>query len=173
MTLTVLLYLDLNQDNLGNTQIRLLNVFQKTRVFQPWLCCCVTVVRSPHMFGLHCQAGVTALSPETLPNACQKKPRWKNRTHSATAGLEALRAGAPEEALAGGQFPVPTSPTSTLGPAAKILISLMPSCFAVLRPGRKSFLRAAFCRDWAGSFRVVVLGAGAGRQVPILQSQNR
>lgn len=90
-----------------------------------------------------------------------------------TAGLEALRAGAPEEALAGGQFPVPTFPASTLGPAAKILMTLMPSCSAVLRPGGKPFFRAAFCRDWVGSYRVAVWGAGAGRLVPILQRQNR
>lgn len=29
-------------------------IFQKTCVFQPWLCCRVTVDKSPHTFGLQC-----------------------------------------------------------------------------------------------------------------------
>lgn len=79
-----------------------------------------------------------------------------------TAGLEALRAGAPEGALAAGQFPAPTSPASTLGPAAS---TLMPSCSAVPGPCSKSSPGAAFCRDRG------VMGVGWGRLVPVQDSQ--
>ena len=79
-----------------------------------------------------------------------------------TAGLEAPCAGAPEGALAAGQFPAPTSPASILGPAAS---TLMPSCSAVPGPCSKSSLGAAFYRDRGA------VGMGWGRLVPVQDSQ--
>lgn len=77
--------------------------------------------------------------------------------------LAALHAGAPERALAGCQFPGPTSPASTLGPAANMLV---PSCSTVLGPPVVS-LPSGLLQELGGA------GLRGRGLAPILDSQKR
>lgn len=70
-----------------------------------------------------------------------------------TAGLEALHAGDLRKS------PVPASPASPFGPAAKTDHSDAQLLYCAGALWQIS-LRAAFRRDWVGSYKVVVLGGG-------------
>lgn len=78
-----------------------------------------------------------------------------------TAGAGGPACWGPEEVPAVCQFPVPASPASRFGPAAKTDHSDAQLLYCAGALWQIS-LRAAFRRDWVGSYKVVVLGGGGG-----------
>lgn len=81
MTLTVSLLLDWKQDNLGIHKSEIAEYFQQTCVFQPWLCCCVTVVKSLHIYGLQCPY-VFNVGLESLPGHQKLCPLQSRENHT-------------------------------------------------------------------------------------------